>query len=50
MTVSVVDLFKIGFGRFSSHTVGPMKAAYIFFSQYIGHRRPVQPATKGDLP
>lgn len=27
MTVSVFDLFKIGIGPSSSHTVGPMKAA-----------------------
>ena len=27
MTISVFDLFKIGIGPSSSHTVGPMKAA-----------------------
>ena len=27
MTVSVFDLFKIGIGPSSSHTVGPMRAA-----------------------
>lgn len=31
MTLSVFDLFKIGIGPSSSHTVGPMRAAY----QYI---------------
>jgi L-serine dehydratase len=30
MAVSVFDLFKIGIGPSSSHTVGPMKAAYTF--------------------
>ncbi len=30
MTVSVFDLFKIGIGPSSSHTVGPMRAAYMF--------------------
>jgi len=30
MTVSVFDLFKIGIGPSSSHTVGPMRAARLF--------------------
>lgn len=30
MTISVFDLFSIGVGPSSSHTVGPMKAAYEF--------------------
>ena len=30
MAVSVFDLFKIGIGPSSSHTVGPMKAALAF--------------------
>jgi L-serine dehydratase len=30
MTISVFDLFKIGIGPSSSHTVGPMKAAKMF--------------------
>ncbi len=30
MTVSVFDLFKVGIGPSSSHTVGPMKAAGMF--------------------
>jgi len=30
MTVSVFDLFKIGIGPSSSHTVGPMRAAMMF--------------------
>jgi L-serine dehydratase len=30
MAVSVFDLFKIGIGPSSSHTVGPMRAALMF--------------------
>lgn len=30
MTLSVFDLFKVGIGPSSSHTVGPMRAAYLF--------------------
>ena len=30
MTISVFDLFKIGIGPSSSHTVGPMRAAAMF--------------------
>lgn len=30
MTVSVFDLFKVGIGPSSSHTVGPMRAARMF--------------------
>ncbi len=30
MAVSTFDLFKIGIGPSSSHTVGPMRAAYLF--------------------
>ena len=33
MAVSVFDLFKVGIGPSSSHTVGPMKAAYLFASR-----------------
>ena len=33
MAVSVFDLFKIGIGPSSSHTVGPMRAARIFVSR-----------------
>ena len=35
MSVSVLDIFKIGIGPSSSHTVGPMRAARIF----AGHLR-----------
>jgi len=33
VTVSVFDLFKVGIGPSSSHTVGPMRAAYSFASR-----------------
>ena len=44
MTVSVFDLFKIGIGPSSSHTVGPMRAARMFASslQADGHLEPTQ--------
>ncbi len=34
MAVSIFDLFKIGIGPSSSHTVGPMRAAHLF-TQYL---------------
>ncbi len=37
MPVSVFDLFKIGIGPSSSHTVGPMKAAYRFVQSLAGN-------------
>ncbi len=37
MAVSVFDLFKIGIGPSSSHTVGPMRAANLFVKQ-LQHR------------
>jgi L-serine dehydratase len=33
MSISVFDIFKIGIGPSSSHTVGPMKAAKIFIEE-----------------
>lgn len=33
MSISVFDIFKIGIGPSSSHTVGPMKAAYQFLKE-----------------
>jgi L-serine dehydratase len=35
MAVSVFDLFKIGIGPSSSHTVGPMRAARIFVTRLV---------------
>jgi len=39
MAVSVFDLFKIGIGPSSSHTVGPMRAARMFAHRLEGERR-----------
>ena len=36
MTISVFDLFKVGIGPSSSHTVGPMRAAYLFVTRLRG--------------
>ncbi|MCB1871733.1 MAG: L-serine ammonia-lyase [Gammaproteobacteria bacterium] len=33
MSISIFDLFKVGIGPSSSHTVGPMRAAYLFATQ-----------------
>ena len=33
MTISAFDLFKVGIGPSSSHTVGPMRAACTFASR-----------------
>ncbi len=38
MAISVFDLFKIGIGPSSSHTVGPMRAAALF-SAALDERR-----------
>src|SRR5690349_18786315 len=35
MAVSVFDLFKIGIGPSSSHTVGPMRAARMFVQRLV---------------
>lgn len=37
MAVSVFDLFKIGIGPSSSHTVGPMRAANMFIAQVMSY-------------
>ena len=39
MSISVFDLFKIGIGPSSSHTVGPMLAANRFIEAMIAHAR-----------
>ena len=36
MSISVFDLFKIGVGPSSSHTVGPMRAAHDFVEELRG--------------
>jgi L-serine dehydratase len=38
MAVSVFDIFKIGIGPSSSHTVGPMRAAARFVSHWLDER------------
>ena len=38
MALSVFDLFKIGIGPSSSHTVGPMRAARLFAQRLAGDR------------
>lgn len=37
MAISVFDLFKVGIGPSSSHTVGPMRAAHSFVASLIAH-------------
>ncbi len=44
MAVSVFDLFKVGIGPSSSHTVGPMRAAYLFCQQ-LQHRNLIEQTT-----
>jgi len=39
--LSVVDLFTIGIGPSSSHTVGPMRAAHAFAGEALGRGEPV---------
>ncbi|UUZ73199.1 L-serine ammonia-lyase [Polaromonas sp. P1(28)-8] len=39
MAVSVFDLFKIGIGPSSSHTVGPMRAARMFTQRLVGENK-----------
>ena len=38
MAVSIFDLFKVGIGPSSSHTVGPMRAAALFATQWLDGR------------
>lgn len=38
MPISVFDLFKIGVGPSSSHTVGPMRAAFDFVGELEAHK------------
>ena len=46
MSVSVFDLFKIGIGPSSSHTVGPMRAASMF-ADSLAVRRADRPGDRG---
>ncbi|NMA76628.1 MAG: L-serine ammonia-lyase, partial [Actinomycetales bacterium] len=36
MTISTFDMFTIGIGPSSSHTVGPMRAAGLFAREILG--------------
>jgi L-serine dehydratase len=38
MSISVLDLFKIGVGPSSSHTIGPMQAAHDFVHELEGRK------------
>ncbi len=54
MSISVFDLFKIGIGPSSSHTVGPMKAARLFLQRIAraglaGHVARVEVSLYGSL-
>ncbi len=45
MTTSLFDLYKIGIGPSSSHTVGPMRAAFAFVTDLVTHQQLSQTAT-----
>ncbi|NMO01715.1 L-serine ammonia-lyase [Gordonia sp. TBRC 11910] len=50
MTISVFDLFSIGIGPSSSHTVGPMRAAHSFVADLLGRSQlPDVAAVRVDL-
>lgn len=46
MAVSIFDLFKIGIGPSSSHTVGPMRAAQRFASRWIDEEGKLDAVTR----
>ncbi|MEO7935487.1 MAG: L-serine ammonia-lyase [Dokdonella sp.] len=46
MAVSVFDLFKIGIGPSSSHTVGPMRAAARFINRWLDERALLDKTTR----
>ena len=48
MAISVFDLFKVGIGPSSSHTVGPMRAAGMFAAQCIQRGGPARLTTNDD--
>jgi L-serine dehydratase len=49
MAVSVFDLFKIGIGPSSSHTVGPMRAAARFMTRWLDGIGPSSSHTVGPM-
>ena len=46
MAVSIFDLFKIGIGPSSSHTVGPMRAAARFVNRWLAERGLLEQTTR----
>jgi len=49
MTISVTDIFAIGIGPSSSHTVGPMRAAKQFLDSLDTHPARVSAELRGSL-
>ena len=49
MTISVTDIFSIGIGPSSSHTVGPMRAAKQFLDSLEKHPAKVYTELRGSL-
>ncbi|SHN19628.1 L-serine ammonia-lyase [Cryptosporangium aurantiacum] len=49
MTVSILDLFSIGIGPSSSHTVGPMRAARMFTRHLAGSATAIRAELFGSL-
>lgn len=49
MTISVTDIFAIGIGPSSSHTVGPMRAAKQFLESLDTHPARVSAELRGSL-
>ena len=49
MTISVTDIFSIGIGPSSSHTVGPMRAATAFLKSLPSHPAKVHTELRGSL-
>lgn len=49
MTISVVDLFSVGIGPSSSHTVGPMRAAFDYQQQFAPGAGRIRVELRGSL-
>ena len=49
MTISVIDIFSIGVGPSSSHTVGPMRAAKRFIESLPSTPAKVHTELRGSL-
>lgn len=49
MAISVTDIFSIGIGPSSSHTVGPMRAALAFLKTLPEHPAKVHTELRGSL-